>query len=452
MSPVFILSRLCLNRRFQFFGIVVPFPVSAFKTLVTISSSITLRSPTLSAFSVGTLTVMSLCRILIVRYSRFCPRTLRDSFLTTVPAPWCGYTTLSPTLYKPSLPFVALSPERRRPHVRRRRSRVYRTRALKGHVFQGFSALREKPLLRAATTAAEASLAMPTEGRTGFAGAAVLPTQDRGMAGRAATRLRPRHRLRCRLEAVPALPVRPSYQRRTEAWPAELRPDYGRGIACDADWRPYRLCRCGRPTNAGQRHGRPSCDQITAEASLAMPTGGCTGFAGAAVLPDAGEGMAGRAAATTARHRLRCRLSADGGTSARAVTRAGDTYRRGCVPAAAAGPPESRGREPCRHRRPPRGRAARRARSLPSHRGRRPAAGSGSPGFAECATARGSRAARPHSRAGSSSPGSRALPTVRTRAAAGTEAVRAPRGPRPRARRHLRRGSRRRWPPSRQAP
>ena len=29
MSPVFILSRLCLNRRFQFFGIVVPSPVSA---------------------------------------------------------------------------------------------------------------------------------------------------------------------------------------------------------------------------------------------------------------------------------------------------------------------------------------------------------------------------------------------------------------------------------------
>ena len=48
---------------------------------------------------------MSLCRILIVRYSRFAPRTSRDSFLTIVPAPWCGYTTLSPTLYKPFLPF-----------------------------------------------------------------------------------------------------------------------------------------------------------------------------------------------------------------------------------------------------------------------------------------------------------------------------------------------------------
>src|SRR6478672_7718400 len=50
---------------------------------------------------------MSLWRILIVMYSRFCPRTVRDSFFTTVPAPWCGYTTLSPTLYKPTLPFVA---------------------------------------------------------------------------------------------------------------------------------------------------------------------------------------------------------------------------------------------------------------------------------------------------------------------------------------------------------
>src|SRR5262249_23103270 len=39
-------------------------------------------------------------------YSRFWPRTSRDSFLTTVPAPWCGYTTLSPTLYKPVLPSV----------------------------------------------------------------------------------------------------------------------------------------------------------------------------------------------------------------------------------------------------------------------------------------------------------------------------------------------------------
>src|SRR3954447_9736639 len=112
MSPVFILSRLCLKRRFQFFGICVPPPVSALTTTLTMSSPITFRSPTFSAFSDGTLTVMSLCRILIVRYSRFSPRTSRFSFFTTVPAPWCGYTTLSPTLYKPApfRPYVTAKP------------------------------------------------------------------------------------------------------------------------------------------------------------------------------------------------------------------------------------------------------------------------------------------------------------------------------------------------------
>jgi hypothetical protein len=54
MSPVFILSRLCLKRRFQFFGICVPLPVSALRTTVTMSSSITVRRPTFSAFSAGT--------------------------------------------------------------------------------------------------------------------------------------------------------------------------------------------------------------------------------------------------------------------------------------------------------------------------------------------------------------------------------------------------------------
>src|SRR4051794_5389797 len=105
MSPVFILSRLCLKRRFQFFGISVPPLVRYLTTFLTASSSITLRSPTRSAFSAGTFTVMSLWRILIVRYSRFSPSTSRLSFFTTVPAPWWGYTTLSPTLYKltPSL-------------------------------------------------------------------------------------------------------------------------------------------------------------------------------------------------------------------------------------------------------------------------------------------------------------------------------------------------------------
>src|SRR3954471_10634160 len=107
MSPVFILSRLCLKRRFQFFGISVDSPESALTTTSTASRPITQRRPTFSAFSVGTLTVMSLCRILMVRYSRSCPRTMRDSLLTTVPAPWCGYTTLSPTSNKLALPLSA---------------------------------------------------------------------------------------------------------------------------------------------------------------------------------------------------------------------------------------------------------------------------------------------------------------------------------------------------------
>src|SRR5919204_4600310 len=112
MSPVFILSRLCLKRRFQFLGICVPPPVNALTTTLTMSSPITFRSPTFSAFSDGTFTVMSLCRILIVRYSRFSPNTSRFSFFTTVPAPWCGYTTLSPTLYKPApfRPYVTAKP------------------------------------------------------------------------------------------------------------------------------------------------------------------------------------------------------------------------------------------------------------------------------------------------------------------------------------------------------
>src|SRR3989442_9786631 len=102
MSPVFILSRLCLKRRFQFLGICVPPPVRALTTTLTMSSPITLRRPTFSAFSDGTLTVMSLCRILIVRYSRFSPTTSRFYFFTTVPAPWSGYTTYSHTFYHPT--------------------------------------------------------------------------------------------------------------------------------------------------------------------------------------------------------------------------------------------------------------------------------------------------------------------------------------------------------------
>src|SRR5438270_1558554 len=120
MSPVFILSRLCLNRRFQFFGISVPPLVRYLTTFLTASSSITLRKPTRSALSAGTLTVMSLCRILIVRYSRFSPRTSRFSRFTIVPAPWWGYTTLSPILYK-CASFLLLSRQGRRPSRLHRR-------------------------------------------------------------------------------------------------------------------------------------------------------------------------------------------------------------------------------------------------------------------------------------------------------------------------------------------
>ena len=54
MSPVFILSRLCLKRRFQFFGISVLPAVRALMTESTLFSAITRRSPTRSAFSLGT--------------------------------------------------------------------------------------------------------------------------------------------------------------------------------------------------------------------------------------------------------------------------------------------------------------------------------------------------------------------------------------------------------------
>src|SRR2546426_12372988 len=100
MSPVFILSRLCLNRRFQFFGISVPPLVRYLTTFLTASSSITLRRPTSSAFSAGAFTVLSLCSVRVGRDSRFFPSTSRLSRLTARPAPWWGYTTFLPTLYK----------------------------------------------------------------------------------------------------------------------------------------------------------------------------------------------------------------------------------------------------------------------------------------------------------------------------------------------------------------
>src|SRR6516162_6107379 len=80
MSPVLILSRLYLKRRFQFLGISEHSSWSTARTFLTVSSSITRRRPAIAAFSVGTMTVMSLCRILIVRYSRLSPSTfLRSS-------------------------------------------------------------------------------------------------------------------------------------------------------------------------------------------------------------------------------------------------------------------------------------------------------------------------------------------------------------------------------------
>ena len=52
MSPVFILSRLCLKRRFQFFGIVVPLPVQRLRRPARPSPRRSpCRSPTRSAFS-----------------------------------------------------------------------------------------------------------------------------------------------------------------------------------------------------------------------------------------------------------------------------------------------------------------------------------------------------------------------------------------------------------------
>src|ERR671934_1601612 len=58
--------------------------------------------------------------------------------------------------------------------------------------------------------APEASLAMPTGGRAGSAGAAgSTNARSTDRRRRAASPSRRRHRLRCRLEAVPAPPVRP---------------------------------------------------------------------------------------------------------------------------------------------------------------------------------------------------------------------------------------------------
>src|SRR4051812_10060480 len=94
---------------------------------------------------------MSLCRIWIVRYSRFCPRTSRCSFFTIVPAPWCGYTTLSPTLYK-RIPFlaaeIAMKTGRQWVSAGARAGIVPQNRWKTAYLPRG-KAVREKALLRA---------------------------------------------------------------------------------------------------------------------------------------------------------------------------------------------------------------------------------------------------------------------------------------------------------------
>src|SRR5207248_6522182 len=103
---------------------------------------------------------------------------------------------------------------------------------------------------------AEASLAMPL-GHAGFAGVAVSTRLSDGSPFRSSNSPLPRRRLRCRLEAMPALP----------AWPfqlgsaTDLRSDAQivrcRGVACDAAWRPCRLCRRGRFNSAWRRISVP---------------------------------------------------------------------------------------------------------------------------------------------------------------------------------------------------
>ena len=107
MSPVFILSRLCLKRRFQFFGISVETPVSALRTPPISFSPITRRRPTLSAFSDGTCTVMSLCRILIVRYSRCSSENLALLLLDDRSRPVVGIDHLvADSRTNPNLPWL----------------------------------------------------------------------------------------------------------------------------------------------------------------------------------------------------------------------------------------------------------------------------------------------------------------------------------------------------------
>ena len=149
MSPVFILSRLCLKRRFQFFGMTVPLPRSAFSTCSTVVSSMTLRRPTRSAFSVGTLTVMSLWRIWIVRYSRSSPEHFPLVLLDHGARPRDADTRpYRRPCTSPTSPFRVISPSRRQVDTAGERDPGYQ-KLLEKATFSAL--LLEKALLRATT-------------------------------------------------------------------------------------------------------------------------------------------------------------------------------------------------------------------------------------------------------------------------------------------------------------
>ena len=90
MSPLRSFSWLRLKRWFHWAGISLPSATRTASTSFTARSLMTGRSPAVSAFSHGTMTVICGCRISIVRYSRRSPRISWNSLARTVPAPWCG--------------------------------------------------------------------------------------------------------------------------------------------------------------------------------------------------------------------------------------------------------------------------------------------------------------------------------------------------------------------------
>ena len=87
MSPVFILSRLCLKRRFQFFGISVPLPVSALSTLLDRLLVDHLPQADLLGVLVGHVDGHVVVKDLDRQVLALLAEHLADSFFTTVPAP-----------------------------------------------------------------------------------------------------------------------------------------------------------------------------------------------------------------------------------------------------------------------------------------------------------------------------------------------------------------------------